>query len=221
MLEAGAYREKSCECVAAAVRNRYDCGGKSHRGLELAGELRITGGRLGRRRIQVPPAADQGKVRPTSDRVREALFSSLQNDVVDARVVDAFAGSGALGIEALSRGAASVLFIEKQARVARTLEQNIQVLGLEPHAEIQIGDVSRRLAACEDSVFDLFFADPPYAWKLDENFTGQVLRTLKIGGLLVLERDKRSEDTLPGGLSLQRERVYGGTRISTWQRSVV
>ena len=187
----------------------------------LAGELRITGGRLGRRRIQVPPAADQGTVRPTSDRVREALFSSLQHDVIEARVVDAFAGSGALGIEALSRGAESVLFIEKQARVARTLEQNIRSLGLESQAKIEIGDVTKRLSQCADAAFDLLFADPPYAWQLDEKFLEQILRTLKIGGLLVLERDKRSEDTLPPGLSLQRERVYGGTRISTWQRCVV
>lgn len=185
----------------------------------MAGELRITGGRLVRRRIQVPPAADRGTVRPTSDRVREALFSSLQGDVPGARVLDAFAGSGALGLEALSRGAESVLFVEKQPHVARTLEGNIRVLELAASAEIQIGDVTKRLVHCSDETFDLQFVDPPYAWPLDERFTAQLLRTLKVGGLLVLERDKRTADNLPNGLSLVRERVYGGTRLSTWTKS--
>lgn len=185
----------------------------------MAGALRITGGRLVRRRIQVPPAADLGSVRPTSDRVREALFSSLQHDLLDTHVLDAFAGSGALGLEALSRGARSALFVEKQNRVARTLERNIRSLELEPQAEVQVGDVTRRLVHCADGTFDLQFVDPPYAWTLDEKFIAHLVRTLKPRGMLILERDKRSEDTLPKGLLLHRERVYGGTRISIWQRS--
>lgn len=184
----------------------------------MAGELRVTGGRLVRRRFKVPDLADKGLVRPTSDRVREALFSSLGPHLDGARVLDAFAGSGALGIEALSRGAARATFLEKDPRVARVLRDNLATLGLTDEAEVRVGDARRALATLDEGAFDLVLADPPYALALDEELLAGLARAVAEGGLLVLERDTRSQDPVVPGLSLCRDRVYGSTRVSTWEK---
>jgi 16S rRNA (guanine966-N2)-methyltransferase len=185
----------------------------------MAGTLRITGGRLARRRMAVPEAADHGEVRPTSDRVREALFSSLEagGDVADARVLDAFAGSGALGIEALSRGATEVVFIERSKRVGQVLAENLAALGLKGQTEVLLEDAPLALARLEPASFDLVLADPPYKLGLAE-LSASLARLLRPGGLLVLERDKRSDDVPPPGLLLERDRVYGSTRVTLWRR---
>lgn len=188
----------------------------------MAGSLRVTGGRLVRRRFAVPGEADRGAVRPTSDRVREALFSSL-GSVLDEgffglEVLDAWAGSGALGIEALSRGAARATFIEKSRRVSATLSRNLRELGLTADSEVMVADVGRALERLGEERFDLVLADPPYGEVL-EPVLPALVRALKPDGILVLERDKRASDSPPPALSLLRDRVYGQTRVTTWQRS--
>jgi 16S rRNA (guanine966-N2)-methyltransferase len=169
--------------------------------------MRIVAGVYGGRRIQAPP----GKAtRPTSDRVREALFSIL-GDVKGLRVLDLFAGSGALGIEALSRGAAEAVFVDNDPRAVAAIERNVTELGAS-------GSVHRRDAfawlKAADTTFDLVFADPPYSSarqtgaRLDELLPPLLTET----SLTVTESDKR--DPLMLAMPLIDERTYGDTRIA-------
>lgn len=187
----------------------------------MAGSLRVTGGRLVRRHFAVPDDADRGQVRPTSDRVREALFSSLQTLLEDGldgvHALDAWAGSGALGIEALSRGASRATFLEKNKRVAATLKQNLTDLGLAPDADVIVDDAVRALERLPQDSFDLILMDPPYKEPLERALPA-VVRVLREGGVLVLERDKKAVDPEPPGLSLVRDKVYGLTRVTMWRR---
>lgn len=187
----------------------------------MAGTLRVTGGRLVRRLFAVPDDADRGHVRPTSDRVREALFSSLSSALPGgfsgAVVLDAWAGSGALGIEALSRGAAHVTFIEKNRRVSATLKRNLLDLELVARADVIVDDAARALRSLDDARFDLVLVDPPYAEPL-EPLLPSLVRVLQQDGILVMERDKRAPDPTPPGLSLVRDKVYGQTRVTMWTR---
>ena len=186
-------------------------------GVAMAGELRITGGQLARRRIKVPPAADRGEVRPTSDKVRAALMSSLGAALEGARVLDLFAGSGALGIEALSRGAAFATFVERHAATARVVQDNLRALELEGVSAVKVGDAARALAALPAGSVDVCFVDPPYAAPLAP-LSQDLERVLAPGGRLVLERDRRSDDPVPLGLSPLFDRVYGDTRVVVLQR---
>jgi 16S rRNA (guanine966-N2)-methyltransferase len=169
--------------------------------------VRVVAGEFGGRRLAAPPGRG---TRPTADRVREALFSML-GDVSGLRVLDLFAGSGALGIEALSRGAASATFVENDARAAATIRSNLDVLGAE-------GEVSRRdalafLGSAAGS-YDLVFADPPYdfgpllAGPLAERLPGVLSENARI----VTESDKRRPLELP--FPLLRERAYRDIRIA-------
>jgi 16S rRNA (guanine966-N2)-methyltransferase len=121
--------------------------------------MRIVAGRLGGRRLAVPKDA---RVRPTSDRVREAWMSILGDALAGARVLDLYAGSGALGLEALSRGAESVVFVELNPPSLRALEANIAALGVGSRVTVRRGDALRYAGRLEAGAFDLAFADPPY-----------------------------------------------------------
>lgn len=121
--------------------------------------MRIVSGLYGGRRL-VAPKGDVA--RPTQDRVREAWFSILGPEVQEARVLDLFAGSGALGLEALSRGAATALFVEKARASILALEANIEALGVGDVASIRKGDALKMAEGLEPGSFDLVFADPPY-----------------------------------------------------------
>ncbi len=187
----------------------------------MAGSLRVTGGRLVRRLFAVPDDADRGHVRPTSDRVREALFSSLESTLAGGlggiTVLDPWAGSGALGIEALSRGAARTTFVEQNRRVSATLKRNLIDLGLTDEADVIVDDATRALARLPEAGYDLVLVDPPYRQPL-EALLPALARLLREGGVLVLERDKQAVDPPPPGLSLVRDRVYGQTRVTMWRR---
>jgi len=121
--------------------------------------MRIIAGEFRGPRLRPPP---DRRVRPTADRVREAWFSILGDAVRGARVVDLFAGSGALGIEALSRGARHATFVEIGAQSLSVLRHNLADLDLEDRAAVRRGDVLRYVAKLDDSAFDVAFADPPY-----------------------------------------------------------
>ncbi len=126
--------------------------------------MRVVAGLAGGRRLQAPPGR---KVRPTSERVREALFNALGSlDAVDgAAVLDLFAGTGALGIEALSRGAGSAVFVDADPRAVSVVKENLRATGLADRARVVQADVLRFLAdAPPDAVYDKAFADPPYAF---------------------------------------------------------
>jgi 16S rRNA (guanine966-N2)-methyltransferase len=176
-------------------------------------DVRVIAGTHGGRRLRAPGG---DRVRPTSDRVREALFSSLAPLLPGARVLDLYAGSGALGIEALSRGAASAVFVESRPAVARVVRGNLAALGLEPRARVVTAEVGAVGAYTgQGAGFDLVLADPPYRHGVDE-LVGALaaLRssgTLASGATVVVERDRRAEDAFPGWLDPQRRRTYGDT----------
>jgi 16S rRNA (guanine966-N2)-methyltransferase len=181
--------------------------------------MRITGGELAGRKLRAP----DGAVRPTAERVREALFSMLahRGAIAGARVLDAFAGSGALGLEALSRGAERAVFVEKARGAAKTLAANVAALQLEARARVVVRDCASalRTLASEGERFDLCFVDPPYASSL----AAQTLALLADGGLLssqalvVAESDRRHAPGPIPGLSLALERRYGDTLISLYE----
>jgi 16S rRNA (guanine966-N2)-methyltransferase len=168
-------------------------------------ELRITGGELGGRRIRVP----RGDVRPTTERVREAVFSIL-GDVAGARVLDLFCGSGALAIEALSRGAAEATLVDTRPATAR---RNLEALGLAERARTVRSDAARFLRHAEASSFDLVLCDPPYrlADRLAGDLDPLIRRALANGGRVMVETSP--DRPLPLGLPLVTERGYGDTLI--------
>ena len=168
-------------------------------------ELRITGGGLGGRRIRVP----RGGVRPTTDRAREAIFSIL-GDVAGARVLDLFCGSGALAIEALSRGAAEATLVDTRPATAR---RNLEALGLAERARTVRSDAARFLRRAEASSFDLVLCDPPYrlADRLAGDLDPLIRRALANGGRVMVETSP--DRPLPLGLPLVTERGYGDTLI--------
>jgi 16S rRNA (guanine(966)-N(2))-methyltransferase RsmD len=169
---------------------------------------RIIAGVLGGRRLAVPPGQ---ATRPTSDRVREALFSTLETltDLAGCRFADLYAGSGAVGLEAASRGAAAVLLVESEARAARTIRRNIADLGLAGTCALNTQRVSAALAEPPKAPYDVVFADPPYT--AGEPEIGALLTAvtpwLAPGALVVLERSSRTPT--PAGLPLLRTKRYG------------
>lgn len=170
----------------------------------MAGRVRIIAGRWGGRRILVPPGT---RVRPTSDRVREAWMSILAPELEGARVLDLFAGSGALGLEALSRGAAHVTFVESDPRVLRVLRANLQELGAGPAARVVRADGLRLLHETAPESYDLIFADPPYERGLADA-TVRAFRATGAGRILALEHH-RDEAVDPPAHAVRR--VYGDT----------
>ena len=169
--------------------------------------MRVVAGAFKGRRLHAPKGTG---TRPTADRVREALFSIL-GDVSGARVLDLYAGSGALGIEALSRGAASALFVERDRRALAALRRNLDALGAD--AEVRSQDALRFIAQPE-GVFDLVFCDPPYdeASRVAVALSETLPAMLEDDARIVTESDKRNPLTLP--LPLVVERTYGHTRIA-------
>ena len=171
-----------------------------------AGKIRIIAGRLRGRYIDVPDGAD---LRPTPNRVRETLFNWLQNEISGARCLDLFAGTGALGIEALSRGAASVTFIESSARVAAGLAEQLERLEL---AADVICMSAQEYLACASEHLDIVFADPPF--DIDAApVCAAAANVLLPGGALYCERD--AADDLPALETAQweRSRCAGGVRF--------
>ncbi len=182
---------------------------------------RIISGAAGGRRLRTPAGSG---TRPTSDRVREALFSRLEHlDALDgARVLDLYAGSGALGLEAASRGAASVLLVESDRAAAAVARGNASVVAM-PGVVVRTDSVERTLLGGPGSggqvgQVDLVIVDPPY--DLSEDGLADVLRLLVLhgwlapGALVVVERSSRTpEPRWPEGLEPSEERRYGETRV--------
>ena len=175
--------------------------------------MRVVAGELRGRRLEAPPGR---ATRPTADKVREALFSIL-GDMRGLAVLDLFAGSGALGIEALSRGAAGALFVDSSDRAVATIRRNLKTLGLE--AQVQRRDALAFLGADDGwAPFDVAFIDPPYdlASRLVAPLAERLPARLTGEARIVTESDKRHPLLLP--FPLLRERVYGDTRIGIYRR---
>lgn len=148
--------------------------------------MRIIAGRLKGRRLIAPDGLD---VRPTSDRLRETLFNVLGDTAADARVLDAFAGTGALGLEAWSRGARSIVFVEQQPQAIRTIEKNIEHCGVKDACAIIRGDF--RTARLDQASFDLVLLDPPYRMDDLDGVTARAAELVADGGRMVLEHGRR------------------------------
>ncbi|MFB7937815.1 16S rRNA (guanine(966)-N(2))-methyltransferase RsmD [Streptomyces sp. NPDC127049] len=174
---------------------------------------RVIAGTAGGRRLAVPPG---NGTRPTSDRAREGLFSTWEalHGIEGTRVADLYAGSGAVGLEALSRGAAHALLVEADARAARTVRENVRALGL-PGAEARTGKAEQIVTGpAPAEPYDLVFLDPPYA-VADEELR-EILLTLRSGGWLsedavvTVERSTRGGSFgWPDGFAPLRSRRYG------------
>ena len=198
--------------------------------------MRITGGEFGGRNLKVPKS---DAIRPTQDRVREALFNMIQFEVPGSDFLDLFAGSGAVGIEALSRGAKSATFVESNRRHMPVLLENLRLVspsGSSQPARLStfqpfnfstvLADVYRWIASYSGPGFSIAFADPPYALGEERGYAS-VLATLaergvvRPGGLFIAEMTavQKAEETPLW--ELVRDRTYGKTRLCLWRRLVV
>ena len=177
------------------------------------GELRVVAGRFRGRRIATLPGLE---IRPTADRVREALFSILGERVVGARCVDCFAGTGALGIEALSRGADEVLFVESDPKALVLLRENLARLPHEGRARVLEADaLAPRRWQAQAFPASVVLADPPYRRGLAQAFAEALgeCGALEAGGVLVIEHETELDLRSPRWV-LTRRRVYGDTTLS-------
>ena len=161
---------------------------------------------------RLKPPSDE-RVRPTADRVREAWMSIVQSDLAEARVLDLFSGSGALGIEALSRGAGEAEFVELSTRSLAALRENLLLVGAGAEATVHRGDALKFVSRLPAHAFDVAFADPPYRLGLAEQVAEQWLAT-PFARLLGIEHEKavhlpQSED----------RRVYGDTVVTFYRTS--
>jgi 16S rRNA (guanine966-N2)-methyltransferase len=172
--------------------------------------VRVVSGSAGGRRLIAPDGND---TRPTTDRVREAMFNSLVSyDAVQGAVVlDLFAGSGALGIEALSRGASRAVFVERDARARSVVEANLETTGLAGQAQVVGGSAEDHVRRTPD-VYDLVLADPPYDYADWPDLLGLLGSRLRDDAVVVIESGDAVE--LPDGWVVERAKSYGGTLVS-------
>ena len=180
--------------------------------------MRVIAGQFKGRVLKAP---SWDGLRPTSDKLRETLFNVLAPRVEGARVLDGFAGTGAVGIEALSRGAAHVTFIERDRRASALIEANLALCGLKQGYTIECGDVASALRRTrQDAACDLVLLDPPY--DIDPDTVTQVLEVaasrVTVGGLLVLERSSRREFVVPDTLSRVRDVTSGDSTLTFFSR---
>lgn len=179
--------------------------------------MRIVGGSAGGTRIEVP---DGPELRPTMEMVKNAMFNSLAESIGDSRVLDLFAGAGSLGLEALSRGAKSCVFVEQDRRAVVSIRKNLEKSRLSG-GEVVSADVVRWLERAPQAAFELIFADPPYAKRPgDRDFTPDLLgstglrQALTPGGIFVLEHLPGAELPLGDQWELLRQKRYGATEVA-------
>jgi len=179
--------------------------------------MRVITGKYKGRKLEAPSG---DAVRPTSDKVREAIFDLLMNDVYGSKVVDLFAGSGSLGIEALSRGAEKCWFCDRSRESIGFVKRNLRNLGIEDGTVLIQGDYRKALGRIKEKV-DIVLLDPPYADGLYEDALALVgsLDLLADDGIIIAEHDAHL--ALPekvGGLSIAKTRKYGRTMVSIYRK---
>jgi 16S rRNA (guanine(966)-N(2))-methyltransferase RsmD len=178
--------------------------------------VRIVAGKYKGRRLKTP--SWEG-LRPTSDKLRETLFNVLAPRMDGARVIDGFAGTGAVGLEALSRGAAHVTFIEQDRRAAALVRENLERCGVEDGYTIEQRDVAAAMRALDPAaVFDLIFLDPPYELLPSGETLDAAGRRLAPGGLLVVERASRREPETAPSLDRVRDLKSGDSTLTFFVR---
>ena len=190
--------------------------------------MRVISGRARNMRLECPTGDD---VRPVPEMAREAIFNILREDVADAEVLDLFAGAGTMGIEALSRGAAWCVFVERSPRVRNVLEKNLAHTRLAEFCDVLQRNALTCLPALSrlDRVFDLVFVAPPFPMFLDPvqkqgilALTGELERTglLRPRARIILQHEKRSGvNDIPPGLALEQQRVYGRNLFNFYVRA--
>ena len=177
--------------------------------------MRVIAGRFKGRRLK-PPTWEG--LRPTSDKLRETLFNILAARIEGARVVDGFAGTGAVGVEALSRGAAHVTFVDNDRRAAALTAANVSACGAAADVTIETGDVATVLRR-HTAAFDVIWLDPPYGHDSYEALDAAA-GALTPGGLVVLERPTRREPAVPPTLTRIRDVKSGDSTLTFFTRSV-
>ena len=177
--------------------------------------IRVVSGHYGGRTLDAP---DTSRTHPMSERIRGALFNSLADTISGAKVLDAFAGSGAVGFEAISRGASSVIFIERDRIAQKVIQKNIETLGCSTQSTLIKASISAWSSQNIDTQFDIIFADPPYH---DVQFSTvtKLFSHLKIGGTMVLSHPGRGE--APSGVKgivVVDNRSYGNASLTFFRR---
>jgi len=178
--------------------------------------MRVISGIARGRKLREPQGA---KIRPTSDKVKESVFNIIQFDIEGRRVLDLFAGSGQIGIEALSRGAKSVVFVDLAADAIKLIRENLKICGLSEMASVYARDAIRFLEG--DEKFDLIFIDPPYESKLADIAISKIVEfdKLNINGIIISEANVDfTTPAVAAPYALQKEYKYGGVKISKYTR---
>lgn len=177
--------------------------------------MRVITGFAKGRKLNTPAGTD---TRPTSDMVKESIFSIVQNDIESAYVLDLFAGSGQLGIEALSRGAKFVVFVDSSRDAQETIRNNLQHVQLAPNSRVVAMDYLSFLSSTKD-IFDIVFIDPPYTNGMIDKALPLVAEKMSEIGIIVCESDLK--DNLPelvGEFTRKREYCYGRKKITTYRK---
>jgi len=183
--------------------------------LNFGDAMRVITGKAGGKKISAPEGLD---VRPTPERVKEGIFSAIQFDIEGRRVLDLFAGSGQLGIEALSRGAMSATFVDSSASSIKFIRSNLEATGLMDSAKVVSGDYASFLAMTRDT-FDIVFLDPPYGAGLFEKALEKCTSVMSDYGIILLEHPK--EIGVPneaGDFAVSKEYRYGKVLVTCYRR---
>lgn len=180
--------------------------------------MRVITGTARGKRLKTPLGM---QTRPTADRVKEAIFSSVQFEIQNASFLDLFAGSGQMGIEALSRGASSAVFVDASAEACKLVQENLKLTGLGDRARVIRSDYLAYLQRCREK-FDMIFLDPPYAEVFLENSMKKIseIDILSDCGIMICERavEKVLPEHIPG-LSQIKEHRYGNTCITIYRKT--
>jgi len=173
--------------------------------------MRISGGKIKGHLLKVPKVRD---IRPTQESIRLAIFNILGDFTEGKKVADLYAGSGSLGVEALSRGAKEAIFIESNRHACETIQENLAPARIGPKGKVICRDVKQALSELPNHNFELVFIDPPYAiGKLDYIFRN-LLTHLKRGAVVVYEHSKMTEPPDIPGLRIFDRRIYGSTKVT-------
>jgi 16S rRNA (guanine966-N2)-methyltransferase len=181
--------------------------------------IRVIAGKYGGRTLDAPSESNT-RTKPMGERIRNAMFNSIGNEVQDAKVLDAFAGTGSVGFEALSRGAAHVTFVERDRVAQRIIMHNMQSLDVVDAVDLVKTTVNNWLETSDPPKYDLIFADPPYH-DLQLSTVSKLLGLLKPNGLMVLSHTGRGEvPNLENGIVVVDNRSYGNAYLTYFRREI-
>ena len=182
-------------------------------------QIRVIAGKYGGRKLDAPHA-DNTRTKPMGERIRNAMFNSLGSEVIGASVLDAFAGTGAVGLEALSRGASHATFVERDKIAQKILSKNVVSLGAENEVKIINASVNSWIESGGAGTYDIIFADPPYN-DLQFSTISKLFGLLKPGGRMVLSHSGRGEGpNLKNGIVVVDNRSYGNAFLTSFRREV-